>query len=56
MDVLTLKERNRPVEARCVVCGDLLTTGTVCELCKHGRISSRRISSREYAEIFWEEA
>jgi hypothetical protein len=51
MDVLTFKERNLTVGARCIVCGNLLTAGTVCELCKHGRISSQ-----EYAEIFWEEA
>jgi hypothetical protein len=38
-------------EFRCVVCGQVLTSGELCKLCER-----RGLSPEQYAEFFWEEA
>jgi len=51
MEPLNLKDVDRKVETRCVVCGAPLDAGTVCEICRGQRMTLQR-----YAELFWEEA
>jgi len=52
MELAIAKVRRNVVEDRhCLVCATWISAGAVCEAC-----TRRGLNSRQYAELFWEEA